>query len=207
MSKRIKKLAAITALALAGLSEPTFAQQVTIVDFGLYGATKVQVVTAPYSPTGQGRFIEPELIKQTDMVPATLNTKFGFRFKVEGLSEGSSARLRFKFTFPQMTNPSTGKVSSSFEAVGEVPVAPKVQGMFWDFVHPWEMRPGGWTMCIYNGDHLLAQKTFTVAEGKNNGIDRRESKPRKGEPDSPANRSQPVQLGTNSTPLPAGSGR
>ena len=184
MSKEIKYMMALTALALAGLSQPTVAQQVSIVDFGLYTATNIKVLPSANSPTGQGRTFEAELIKQTDRVPAVLNTKFGFRFKVQGRAEGSTVKLRLKFTFPEMTNSASGKVSSSFEGVGDAPVG-KVLGMYWDFVHPWEMSPGRWTMSIYDGEHLLAQKVFTVTKDKKDGVGTRDSKPRGGESGRP----------------------
>lgn len=103
-----------------------------------------------------------------------------------------------------MTNPTDGKTSSSFDLTGDVPVAPEEQGMFWDFVHSWEMRPGKWTMRLYSGDRILVQETFTVVEDTREAIGRQKSIPRKGEPGGAASRSQPVRSETNSTSAAAG---
>jgi hypothetical protein len=162
-------ITALIALITAFAPKPGRAQEIKIVDYGLYTAKDVKVVQDSRSPTGQARTIEADLAKQTDLVPAVLNTKFGFRFRVLGLPEGATARLRLRFTFPEMVNPGTGKVSTVYEGFGDVPVAPHTQGMFWDFVHPWEMRPGQWTMSIYNGDRLLVQKKFTIIDDSKSG--------------------------------------
>jgi hypothetical protein len=50
--------------------------------------------------------------------------------------------------------------------------------MYWDFVHPWEMRVGKWNMSIYSGDRLLAQRSLTVVEGEEARSGRTKSKER-----------------------------
>ena len=180
-------LAALIALMTVGLSQLTQGQEVQIIDYGIYTGRVEKILNEPNSPTGQARTIWTDLVKQTNIIPAVLNTKFGFRFKVFGLSEKTTARLRFKFTFPEMKNPTSGKTTSSYEAIGDIPVAPKEQGMFWDFVHPWEMCPGEWTASLYSGDRLVAQKIFTVVGDQRSGVGKRESDQKNSEPE-PADR-------------------
>ena len=170
MTRHTVFLAALIALITTGFSEFAQGQEVQILDYGIYTARVENILNEPNSPTGQARLIRTDLAKQTNVIPALLTTKFGFRFKVVGPPQGTTARLRLRFTFPEMTNPTNGKASSSYEITGDVPVAPEEQGMFWDFVHPWEMRPGKWTMSLYNGDRLLVQKIFTVVEDTKSGI-------------------------------------
>lgn len=192
---------------VVGLAEIAPGQEVQVLDWGIYTAKEEKILKEPHSPTGQARIIRTELAKKTNVIPAVLNTKFGFRFKVVGPPEGTTARLRLRFTFPEMTNPTNGKASSNYEVTADLPVAPEEQGMFWDFVHSWEMRPGKWTMSLYRGDRLLVQKIFTVVEDTKRGIGKPESSPRKGKIEGPANRSQAVGAETNSTSTPAGSHR
>jgi lysophospholipase L1-like esterase len=161
-------------LIVSGFCEFALSQEVKIVDYGIYTGRLDNILKDPNSPTGQMRTEWTDLAKQTDAVPAALKTKFGFRFKITGLPEGTTTWLRLQFTFPEMTNPTTGKVSSSYEFSSNVPVGTKELGMYWDFTHPWEMRPGKWTMRIYRGDRLLAEKIFTVAEENEGGRDKRE---------------------------------
>ena len=166
MASRFPYLVALAVLITNGFSEIARSQEIQIVDYGVYQGRVVEMWNDTNAPTGRVRAIQVDLVRPTDIVPAILNTKFGFKFKVVGTSGKQTVRLRFQTTFPEMTNPATGTVSSSYEVSGDVPVGPDIQGMYWDFLKPWEMRPGKWTMRIYSGDRLLAGKIFTVVEAK-----------------------------------------
>lgn len=206
MKKATTQLLALLVFLRVSLPESVQAQEIQIVDYGIYTGRVVNVSQDLRSPTGRRRALEADLLRQTDVIPAVLNTRFGFRFKVMGVSEGTNARLRLRFDYPEMKDPATGKVSSSYEALGDCPASPELLGMYWDFVHPWEMGAGKWTLSIYSGDHLLARRSLTVVKGEESGSGKTGAKTRTGEPDGAANRSQPVGSETNRTPSAAGAG-
>lgn len=207
MTRASVHILALLALLSASPSGSAQAQEIQIVDYGIYTARGDKVFQDLKSPTGRRRSLEVDLVKQTDVIPAVLNTKFGFRFKVLGVPDGTTVHLRLKFDYPEMTNPTTRKVSSSYEALGNCPVGSNLLGMFWDFVHPWEMRAGKWTMSIYSGDRLLAQRSLIVVKGEEGGDGRTKPKPKDGKPDGAANGSQPSRTETSSTSSAAGSRR
>jgi len=172
--RRMMYLSTMIGLCLIGTCSPAQSQEVQVIDYGIYTGKGDAVQEDPDSPTGQMRVKTTELnvlLKKTDVVPTVLKTTFGFKFKVIGLPEGATTKLRLQYTFPEMTNPTNGKVSSSYEVSGDFPVAPLIAGMTWDFVHPWEMRPGKWTMRIYSGKRLLTEKVFTVVGNNKTGSD------------------------------------
>ncbi len=205
MISHIGTRAALVLLVVNCSCERRQSPEIQVVDYGVYTGRVDRVLNVPASPTGQARTIWTDLAKQTTVVPAVIGTKFGFRFKVRGPLGKTAVRLRLQFTFPEMTNPKTGKTSTSYEVSGDVPVGPDTQGIFWDFVHPWELRPGRWSMKVCSRDRVMAEKTFTVVEDNGSGSDESESK-QGGEPSGATNRSQPVGRGTNRTSSAAGSG-
>jgi len=113
-----------------------------IVDFGIYGADREN----------------PELLSETDKIPATVGTVFGFRMVLDG---ETTASLSFRWTFPAMQNPANGQIWTEMTGAQELSS---------DQAHPflarinndWEAVPGDWTLQVLRSERVVAEKVFHV---------------------------------------------
>jgi hypothetical protein len=113
-----------------------------VIDYGIYGPDRNN----------------PELLIQTNKVPAVLGTVFGIRARFFG---DSSQLYTYKWSFPEMRNPADGRVWT------EMIATQKLEG---GEVHPflvrinndWEAVPGDWTIQLLNGERVVLEKTFRV---------------------------------------------
>lgn len=101
-----------------------------------------------------------EHIRQTEVVPAKLGTKFGLRYQLAGkVAEGTPLTLLY-FT-PGIRTPD-GQRHDKFEVTQKlVPGAPQ-DVMAYEFTESHEVVPGEWRFMVFQGDRLLAQQHFTV---------------------------------------------
>ncbi|MDF5808993.1 DUF3859 domain-containing protein [Pseudomonas aeruginosa] len=101
-------------------------------------------------------------IQQTTEVPAKLGTKFGMR-----VSTQRQAGRRYAFDaalpHPGRGHPD-GQRHDKFEVVQKlVPGAP-TDVMAYEFTEPHEVVKGEWRLMVFQGDRLLAEKSFDGAE-------------------------------------------
>ncbi len=145
-------------------AETTTLSDATILNFGIY---EKNIVDEAKSPIDGSNIVFELLGNQTDLIPAKIKTTFGFRYVLNGKPKGAAVKIRTAYTFPTMTNPTTGKVSIREEAWRLEPIGNKQIGIFWKFTEPWEVLPGKWTLSLYDDQRLLIEKTFTVIEIQN----------------------------------------
>lgn len=101
-------------------------------------------------------------IQQTTEVPAKLGTKFGMRYQLSGKQEGDTP-LTLLYLTPGVVTPD-GQRHDKFEVVQKlVPGAP-TDVMAYEFTEPHEVVKGEWRLMVFQGDRLLAEKSFDGAE-------------------------------------------
>ena len=113
-----------------------------IVDFGIYSANRES----------------PELLSETEQIPATVGTVFGIRMVLDG---ETTASLSFRWTFPAMQNPANGQNWTEMTGTRKLSN---------DRVHPflarinndWEAVPGDWTLQVLRSEQVVAEKVFHV---------------------------------------------
>jgi hypothetical protein len=113
-----------------------------IVDFGIYSADRES----------------PELLSETEQIPAIVGTVFGIRMVLDG---EKTASLSFRWTFPAMQNPANGRTWTEMTGTRE---------LSGDQVHPflarinndWEAVPGDWTLQVLRNEQVVAEKVFHV---------------------------------------------
>ncbi|MFK1535672.1 DUF3859 domain-containing protein, partial [Pseudomonas aeruginosa] len=99
-------------------------------------------------------------IQQTTEVPAKLGTKFGMRYQLSGKQEGDTP-LTLLYLTPGVVTPD-GQRHDKFEVVQKlVPGAP-TDVMAYEFTEPHEVVKGEWRLMVFQGDRLLAEKSFDV---------------------------------------------
>lgn len=135
-----------------------------ILDHGIYSNTPVSTLKDPGSPTSQVLKQTSKLINETQIIPAKVGTTFGFRFVIHGNPKGQRTNLRSVFSFPPMTNATTGQTYTRFEANISVPLEDKDAAMYYDLTHPWEVVPGKWTFQIFDNDKKLLEEDFSLVQ-------------------------------------------
>lgn len=136
-----------------------------ILDYGIYGGTPVskESTAKPADPAARVEIMHLE--KQTQTVPATLNTRFGFRFIIRGNSKGKLVKIKQVILCPPVTDMDTGKVLTRMEEDGAVGLDDQSDvGLFYAFDSPSELVPGPWTLQIFDHDKKLLEKTFDVVK-------------------------------------------
>lgn len=99
-------------------------------------------------------------IAETDRVPATLGTKFGLRYRLEG-KRVNDTPLTLLYLTPGVVSPD-GQRHDRFEVVQKlVPDAP-LDVMAFEFTERHELVPGEWHFLVFQGDRKLAEQRFQV---------------------------------------------
>ncbi len=135
--------------------------RVTIVDWGLYGATETKGdKAAPETGAGVVHVAngneEVPLIRQTDVIDAALGTHFGFRFVVNlGMSAGRRVPMHVHVTHP----PINGRTLDQWDIEGQSGPA---RFLGWRFDTRAELAPGPWKIELLEGDAVVAEKEFLV---------------------------------------------
>ncbi len=113
-----------------------------VFDYGIYGPDRNN----------------PELLIQTNKVPAVLGTVFGIRARLFG---DSPELYTYKWSFPEMQNPADGRIwtemtgTQDLEGGGVHPFLVRIN-------NDWEAVPGDWTIQILNGERVVLEKTFRI---------------------------------------------
>ena len=113
-----------------------------IVDFGIYSADREN----------------PELLSETEQIPAIVGTVFGIRIVLDG---ETTASISFRWTFPAMQNPANAQIWTEMTGTRE---------LSGDRAHPflarinndWEAVPGDWTLQVLRSEQVVAEKVFQV---------------------------------------------
>jgi len=114
-----------------------------IIDFGIY------------SPDTEN----PDLLNQTDQIPAIVGTVFGARIMFD--SQSTSA-YSFRWAFPEMQNPEDGRIWTEMSGSVDLSGGP-LHPVLARINHAWEAVSGDWTVQILDGDDVVVEKVFRVS--------------------------------------------
>jgi len=158
-------IAALLAFFVPALASAQSVEKATMLEFGIYDPAKQERIPDASAPGGYilKGFTET-LVSKTNSVPATVGTKFGFRYTLKPKAGAELARLTIVYVFPEMTNPETGKGFTRH--VGRVlykfgAPAPYV---IYNLEEEWEAVPGKWTLQIWEGKTKVIEKEFTLVK-------------------------------------------
>jgi len=151
-------------LALAMFSDFVQAQKlqsIEIMEIGIYKAETMSV-TAP-SCTPASEVAKVSNIRNTTIIPATLGTHFGFRYKIIGQPNGASINLRMINYYPQtgLHNPAVGYGIYRSEYVVQEELGAECYRIY-GLDEAWQLKPGKWTFEIWEGSRKLAEQSFTL---------------------------------------------
>jgi hypothetical protein len=146
------------------------AQQVRRVDISEVGIYDAEIVSSNAAPGTPGGSVDKassniKLVRATTTIPAILGTRFGFRYKVIGQPDGAFVSVKFVTHYPSLglRNPSTGNITILGEYSSQVKLgAGAIKG--YTLGHDWELVLGTWTFEIWEGEHKLAEQSFTVVK-------------------------------------------
>jgi len=117
-------------------------ESLRIVEFGIYGADREK----------------PELLSETDEIPATVGTVFGVRMMLDG---EITASLSFRWTFPAMQNPANGQIWTEMSGTRELS-SDRAHSFLARINNDWEAVPGDWTLQVLRSEQVVAEKVFHV---------------------------------------------
>ena len=105
--------------------------------------------------------VDAKMIEQTTEIPAVLGTSFGLRVKYIGAPNGAPITGTAKCLHPKITDPDSGRTSESdqWETAG---IIGRDGFIGYRFDKAWELVPGTWTIQVFVGSKLRAEKTFIV---------------------------------------------
>jgi hypothetical protein len=117
---------------------------------------------APGSLQGKAETVAAAtLVEQTTEIHASAGKSFGVRVRFIGTPAGGAVAFTVKCLHPKLTDPESGRSSESdqWENVGLIGDEGYVG---YTFEKDWEMVPGTWTIQIFVGPKLIAEKSFSV---------------------------------------------
>ena len=117
-------------------------------------------------PSGRRTFSsEFRLIAEGKTVPATLGTRFGIAFQVDGTPTGTTIKLTRTIIFPGdgILSLDRKKMIKSFSGTIDAILGNRqVAGYILEV--PSELKPGPWKIELYYGSRMLAEETFFLLE-------------------------------------------
>jgi hypothetical protein len=157
--------------AFAGMTScAAVAQQVKDVDVlwaGTYKIAATKKVEDPTAPTGY-RFLAQgiEPLVQTERIAATIGTRFGIAYVLQGEPEGAAVPVHAYWRFPArgLTNPETRTTLFEWktpELSCRIEQKPFCL-MGYPLQHAWELVPGRWTIEIWVEGVKRVEASFDV---------------------------------------------
>lgn len=145
-------------------------ENIRITTFGIYSVVDInRVVSTPKTIARQSNLMHSaRLVKSTDVVPARIDTIFGFEFQLPHIGRLEEVILTIKLIHPPMKEP--GSMNAATEGEHDVFVDfSNRQVAFFCFNRDWELVPGKWTFQVYYKEQLLTEKSFSVVLDQNLG--------------------------------------
>lgn len=145
-------------------SEPVRVDRIDVLDTGIYEAlttgrqSLVGVEPIVTAVVGAVKFTGP-----ADRVPARLGVRFGVRYRVTGVPEGSVAPLTAVWRVPEpgLKDAKTGEIQREIVSELQRPMgSTSVRGFRLDSEA--ELLPGDWTLELRFADRVLLTRTFTL---------------------------------------------
>jgi hypothetical protein len=160
----------LVALMLLAAAAPAGAQKIDrieIVEYGIFTADKLK---SERDANGQLHSIigNVHLEETTTTVPAEPGVKFGVRFRVIGEPDAQPVTIKKVMIFPStgLRAPTAPEPLMRSEDTATTTIGETSYTGF-EFDDPWELVPGIWTMQLWQGDRMLAERRFTVLVGRN----------------------------------------
>jgi hypothetical protein len=155
---------AVTLVALPANSQKSVTVEGKLVDFGIYVATTDSKSQESGTALGSVSTISKiEHVKETDIIPAVMDTRFGFRCEIQSDDLGVTITLTKRNVFPEsgLKNPDTGKIftEGSYDLTSETG---EIRYIGYQFEEPWEIVVGQWTQQLWYEDQLLCSKSFHI---------------------------------------------
>ena len=136
---------------------------IEIVEYGIYRAKKVTSVEDKNVVGGSRDAIENFiLVSQTNKIPATIGTRFGFRYVIKGEPKGAVITLKMVGKYPAPGLKSPGDKRPHYYDQYSLRVAVGDSFTSYSFDEEWELVTGDWTFEIWYEGRKLAEKIFTV---------------------------------------------
>jgi hypothetical protein len=156
-------LIAAFSLMLCGTA---FAQNSAKIDwYGVYTSKDSQEIKDPTSPTGK-RYVTTPIPPASNSldIPADDTTRFGFSYTVNGRSGGQvTVKHVYRFPPPGMPDAATGAFRTTYERTRENNIGESVLiGWSFDGAPPERIVFGEWSMEVWQGNRIIAQRKFNV---------------------------------------------
>ena len=160
MKHLLPALLILVTLDCAGAAKIT---DVQVVEFGRFRKTDAAgIMPAPRSITGLANAVNAAtLIEKTTEIHATKGTSFGLHVRVIGQPDGAVLQFTCRCVHPKFTDPISGRSSTVEEWNSRAAIGREVY-IGYSFDNSWELVPGKWTIQIFYGATLVAQKEFNV---------------------------------------------
>lgn len=130
-----------------------------VTEYGIYTAKVLKAADKDGALTGSRNIIDDiEFIQNTDRIPAKLDTRFGFRFVIEG-SDTKDVVLKKKVIHPPITE--NNKTTTSHEYDLEYTMGSTALTGY-RFGAENLMVPGDWTFQLYYQGKMILEQKFTV---------------------------------------------
>ena len=133
--------------------------------YGVYTNKDSKEISDPTSPTGK-RFITTPIRPASDSldIPADDKTRFGFSYTVNG-REGGRVTVKHVYRFPPpgMPDAQSGSMRTGYERTRENNIGESVLiGWSFDGAPPERIVFGEWSMEVWQGNRIIAQRKFNV---------------------------------------------
>jgi len=156
-------LVAAFSLMLCGAA---FAQNSAKIDwYGVYTSKDSQEIKDPTSPTGK-RYVTTPIPPASNSldIPADDTTRFGFSYTVNGRPGGRvTVKHVYRFPPPGMPDAATGAFRTGYERTRENNIGESVLiGWSFDGAPPERIVYGEWSMEVWQGNRIIAQRKFNV---------------------------------------------
>lgn len=143
----------------------TTAAKGEVLEFGLFDLVGPERRDAKQNTLDGLQKVAPaaRFTEQTEKIPATPGVRFGFRYKITGVTEQGSAEFKKVVTHPPIKN-AKGEIERQYSTIEKLATkngyVSEVSGYSLDT--PEELVPGVWTFELwYHGQKLVSQ-SFTV---------------------------------------------
>ena len=142
---------------------------ITVTNAGSYKAdtTSAPARSGQLSPTGTiGTDSHWQFTSDSLDVHGKVGTHFGVEFRIDGAPSGEGVTLYLALTFPPqgIRNPNTGEIMYSNRIAFPNMKIGALCVLGYGFDTEWEIVPGMWTAQVWYKDHMLAERSFTVAK-------------------------------------------
>jgi hypothetical protein len=136
-----------------------------ITQFGSYEYKVTNTENVSGTATGTIKSVDYKFVSNTTSIAARRGVGFGFEYRVRGAPEDAKVLLRSVTIFPAggVHDPKSGQTFLRNEYIEEKPIGTLLlKGYSLD--EDREVVPGTWTLQVWFGDQMLAEKSFDLTQ-------------------------------------------